>query len=119
MNAIEESLSGNASALKKLELALQNAAVGGKQKKECDFVEAYPLIEQHLARKVPMSRVIEMFGDAYGYVIHAPRFRKLLSVERKRRDEADDVAVCSSCHQPLVSAMHVAASVEDKREEVQ
>lgn len=118
MSVIEESLSGNASALKKLELALQIAVVGGKQKKEDDFAEAYPLIEKHLARKVPIVRVIEMFGDAYGYVIHAPRFRKLLSAERKRRAESGDVATCPSCYKPLVSAMHVVESVDDKQEEV-
>lgn len=119
MNAIEESLYVNAGALKKLELALQHADVAGKQKKEADFVEAYQLIEKHLARKVPVSRVMKMFGDAYGYSIHAPHFRKLLSAERKRRAELGDVVVCSSCYRPMVSNMHVLESTDDKQEGAQ
>lgn len=118
MNSFNDVLAGDTSPLKKLEQALQKEAVGGKRKKEADFAEAYPVIEQHLARKVPVKVVIETFGAAYGYAIHAPRFRSLLEAERKRRTEAGDVVVCSTCGHQLVSTTDVpdvADSTEDEQ----
>lgn len=103
--------------LVKLEQALQKEAVGGKQKKEADFAEAYTVIEQHLARKVPVKVVIEKFGAAYGYTIHAPRFRKMLEAERKRREEAGEVVTCSACGQRLIPASDVAGVVDDTEDE--
>ncbi len=111
MNVFEEAMVGNNSPLEKLEQALQKEAVGGKRKKEADFAEAYPVIEQHLARKVPVKVVIETVGNAYGYVIHAPLFRKMLEAERKRRGESGDLVNCAACGQQLPSAIKVAEIV--------
>lgn len=116
MGAFEEAGAGNTSSLKKLEQALQKEAVGGKQKKESDFAEAYTIIEQHLGRKVPVKVVIKMFGEAYGYVIHAPRFRQLLEAERKRRAEAGDSVICSGCGQQLPAAMTLVENAGDMGE---
>jgi hypothetical protein len=116
MNVFAEVGAGNTSSLKKLEQALQKEAVGGKQKKESDFAEACPVIEQHLGRKVPVKVVITMFGEAYGYVIHAPRFRQMLEAERKRRAEAGDSVICSSCGQQLPSAITVVEDAGDTEE---
>ena len=117
MSTSEETGTGNTSPLEKLEQALQKKAVDGKQKKEADFAEAYPVMEQHLRRKVSMKVVMEMFGEAYGYVIHPPRFRQLLEAERKRRDEADDWVTCTGCGQKLPVAIKVAGSMGGTEEQ--
>lgn len=116
MGVFEEAAVGNTSPLKKLEQALQKEAIGGKQKKEADFAEAYPVIEQHLGRKVPVKVVIETFSEAYGYVIHAPRFRQMLEAERKRRAEAGDLVTCTGCGKQLPADVNVAESVGDTEE---
>lgn len=116
MSVFAEVGAGNTSSLKKLEQALQKEAIGGKQKKESDFAEAYPVIEQHLGRKVPVKVVIKMFGEAYGYVIHAPRFRQLLTAERKRRAEAGDSVTCNGCGQQLPAAITVVENAGDTGE---
>lgn len=113
MNAFNEMGAGDISPLEKLEQALQKKAVGGKQKKEADFAEAYPVMEQHLGRKVPVKAVMEMFGEAYGYVIHAPRFRQMLETERKRRAEAGDWVTCTGCGQHLPADSKAAGSMRD------
>lgn len=96
--------SGETAPLDAFKAALEKAAFGRSQKQEADFAEAYPSIEQHLARKVPVRVVIETFSNAYGYNLHAPRFRKLLEAERRRRSESGEVATCPACHQQLTSA---------------
>lgn len=101
MNAFNNSMAADISPLKKMEMKLEKEPVGGKHKKAADFSEAYPIIEQHLARKVPVSVVIEAFSASYGYTLHAPRFRKLLEAERKRRAEDDDELSCQACGKPL------------------
>lgn len=103
MSIMNESREDNNSPLKKLEQALQQAAAGGKSKKDADFREAYPLIVQHLTNKVPQTLVLKKFNDAYGYTLHPPGFRKMLTAERNRRDETGDVVVCTACGQQLPS----------------
>jgi hypothetical protein len=117
MNVFEETMAGNASPLEKLQQALQKNATGGKQKKEADFAEAYPVMEQHLGRKVPAKVVMEMFGEAYGYVIHPPRFRQMLEAERKRRAEVGDWVACTECGQHLPAALKVAGSMGNTEEQ--
>lgn len=117
MGVFEEAVVGNTNPLKKLEQALQKEAIGGKQKKEADFAEAYPVIERHLSRKVPVKVVIEMFGEAYGYVIHAPRFRQMLEAERMRRAEAGDLVTCAGCGQQLPASIKVAENMGDTKEQ--
>ena len=85
--------------------SLDNAVVGGKHQKEADFAEAYPFIEQHLSRKVPLKVVMETFGKAYGYVVHAPRFRNLLQAQRMCHGESGDVVACVSCGQQLPTSV--------------
>lgn len=116
MGIFEDAMAGNTSPLKKLEQALQKEAVGGKLKKQADFAEAYPVIEQHLSRKVTLKVVIETFGKAYGYVIHAPRFRKLLEAERMRRAEVGDLVACTLCGQQLPDAIKVEGNLVDTEE---
>ena len=105
MTIFSETLGGSPSPLKKLELALQSELIGNKHKKESDMTEAFPVIEQHLVRKVPVKVALEMFNVAYGHKIHPPRFRKMLEDERKRRAELGDVVACSACGQELMAAI--------------
>ena len=109
MSVFSETVAGNPSPLKKLELALQKEQVGTKHKKETDIAEAFPTIEQHLVRKVPVKVALEMFNLAYGHKIHPPRFRKMLEDERKRRAGLGEVVACSVCGQPPMDA----AAAED------
>ena len=102
MSDFNESKANTDTPLQIFELALQKELTTGKNKKEADFNEAYPVIEQHLAKNVPQRIVLEMFNKAYGYTVHTPRFRKLLLDERKRRAEDGDVLVCPACGQKLV-----------------
>lgn len=96
--------------------SLETAAVNGKHKKDADFAEAYPTIEQHLARKVPQKVVLEKFNAAYGHTFHPPGFRKMLEAERKRRAEAGDLVACTLCGQHLSAAIKVIDSVGDTEE---
>ena len=105
MSFLSETVAGHPSPLKKLELALQSELIGNKHKKDADITEAFPIIEQHLACKVPVKVALEMFNVAYGHKIHPPRFRKMLEDERKRRAEFGDVVACTTCGQQLVFAV--------------
>lgn len=101
MNTFNNSMTADVSPLKKMVLALEKKPISDRHQKEADFSEAYPIIEQHLARKVPVKAVIDAFSASYGYTIHAPRFRKLLETERKRRAEAGETLMCKACGNPL------------------
>ena len=101
MNSFNEEIKTKENPLQLLELALQEVLANGNNKKEAGFKEAYPLIEQNLAKKVPFKIVLEKFNTAYGYTLHPPRFRKLLRDERKRRAEAGDELLCVTCGQAL------------------
>lgn len=115
MSMTNENVAGDKSPLDKMELALQQAAVGGENQKDAHFKEAYPLIEQHLAAKVSQKVVLDTFNAAYGYKLHPPRFRKMLLDERKRRAETGDVVICTACSRPLDSAAN-ATDVTDNEE---
>lgn len=116
MSLVNETHAFSGNALRKMDLALQQVAASGKNKKEADFREAYPLIEQSIAKKVPFKVVLETFNAAYGYTLHAPHFRKLLLDERNRRVEAGDVVVCVTCGQKLASSKQVTERVNDMEE---
>jgi len=96
------------SPLKALELALQHVAERGGTKRETDFKEAYPLIEQHLAGKLQQKVLLESFNAAYGHKVHPPGFRKMLEAERKRRSKSGEDATCGACGQRLHTACGVA-----------
>lgn len=114
MSTLNDAIAGHHSPLKKLEMALQHEVLGSKHKKDADFSEAYPIIEQHLACKVSQKVVLTKFNAAYGHAIHPPRFRKMLDEERKRRAEAGDVATCTSCGQALVLATDMADVMDNE-----
>jgi hypothetical protein len=101
MSLMNEVIAGAASPLNKLELALQQELARGGKKKDADFKEAYPVIEQHLARKVSQKVLLDKFNAAYGHKLHPPRFRKMLEAERKRRSENGEDATCLTCGQQL------------------
>jgi hypothetical protein len=98
----------NASRLMIFGQSLEKASVNGKHKKNADFAEAYPTMEQHLARKVPQKVVLEKFNETYGHALYPPGFRKMLDEERKRREESGEVVGCPACGQQLPSAIKVA-----------
>lgn len=77
--------------------SLEQASANGRHQKHADFAEAYPTMEQHLARKVPQKTVLEKFNTAYGHGIHPPGFRKMLDEERKRRAESGEMLPCHAC----------------------
>lgn len=101
MSLMNEVLAGAVSPLKRLELALQQEVTSGRNKKEGDFKEAYPLIEQHLARRVSQKSLLDKFSAAYDHKLHPPRFRMMLEAERKRRSESGENAICTACGQRL------------------
>ena len=101
MNTMSEASAGAGTPLKKLELALEQEVACGKSKKDADFKEAYPVIEQHLVRKVSQKVLLDTFNAAYGHKLHPPRFRKMLEEERKRRSESGEHAICTACGQRL------------------
>ncbi len=96
-----------ASRLMIFDQSLETAAVNGKHKKKADFAEAYPTMEQHLARKVPQKVVLEKFNAAYGHTLHPPGFRKMLEAERKYRAEAGDLVTCTLCGHQLSAVVKV------------
>ncbi|WP_374499709.1 hypothetical protein [Pseudoxanthomonas sp.] len=98
---MSEVVAGAGSPLRKLELALQQEAAGGRNKKDADFREAYPLIERYLASKVSQKVCLERFNAAYGHKLHPPRFRKMLEEERERRVQGGEDAMCPACGQKL------------------
>ena len=114
MSNLQDSPNGSNNPLKAMELALQKAEASGKNKKEADFKEAYPLIEQNLAKKIPFKIVLETFNTAYGYTLHPPRFRKLLLDERKRREEDGNVLHCITCGQALKQNATITQWSEEK-----
>jgi hypothetical protein len=82
-------------------MALKEEFVGSMDKIDTDFVEAYPIIEKHLACKVSQKTVLATFNSAYGHAIHPPRFRTMLEAERKRRSQNGEEVVCATCGQQL------------------
>lgn len=86
MDIVDEPLAEEASPFKSLERALEREVACAKPNKlEADFREAYPLLEQSLARKVTRKVVIKNFNAAYGHKLYPPAFRDLLLAERNRR----------------------------------
>ena len=107
MNTMSEASAGAGTPLKKLELALEQEVACGKSKKDADFKEAYPLLEQYLARKMSQKVVLGKFNAAYDYKLHPPGFRKMLEAERKRRSESGEDPACRECGQRLHAVIDV------------
>lgn len=91
----------NASPLAVLERALSEQISKGKSQLEQDFREAYPILEQHIARKMRKKLLMEQFSAAYKHQVTLVQFRKLLSAERERRKAEGDELICTACGQAL------------------
>lgn len=118
MNNHQDETTGELSPFEILKQSLQAVASTSRKQKEVDFAEAYPLIEEHLHRKVPVKDVIESFKGAYGHALHPPRFRKMLDQERKRRAESGDLLGCGTCGRPYDPSVSVDASASDRQEDL-
>ncbi|WP_295909977.1 hypothetical protein [uncultured Xanthomonas sp.] len=92
------------SPLEALKHALDEQLSKGKSKLEQDFREAYPTLEQHIASKMRKKVLVEKFNAAYKHDLNLIQFRKLLNLERARRQADGDAARCQSCGQLLVEA---------------
>lgn len=76
----------------------------GKSKLEQDFREAYPVLEQHIAKKMRKKILVDQFNAAYKHDLNLIQFRKLLKEERSRRHAEGDAARCQGCGHLLVVA---------------
>lgn len=92
------------SPLDALKHALGEQLSKGKSKLEKDFREAYPILEQHITRKIRKKMLVDQFNAAYKHELNLIQFRKLLKEERARRHADGDAARCLSCGQLLVDA---------------
>jgi len=101
MSITNESRTSNKNPLNEMKLAFQQETVGGKNQKAADFSEAFPLINEYVAANVSLKAALKIFNDAYGHKVHPPRFRQMLADERKRRNEAGELLVCTACGQLL------------------
>ena len=104
------------SPFNRLEIALKKAVTRGTGKRTSDFKEAYPLIEQHLARKVSHKLLLDTFNTAYGHKLYPASFRKMLEVERGLRSGNGDQAQCSACGTILHGADEAGDSNSDVAE---
>ncbi|HIE5095661.1 MAG: hypothetical protein DI584_07235 [Stenotrophomonas sp.] len=116
MSAFKEVLADERSALEKLKIALEQVSASGRNKLESDFMEAYPLLEQHLAGKRRKKPVMERFNGAYGHQLSLIQFRKLLNSERQRRQMCGEPVACATCGKPLDEAADVVgtAGIEEE-----
>ncbi|MCL1553741.1 hypothetical protein [Xanthomonas nasturtii] len=117
MSTINEVLAGANSPLEKLEVALKQELTSGKSKLERDFKEAYPVFEQHIARKMRKKTLMELFNAAYKHQLNLIQFRKLLNTERECREASGDVMACTTCGRPLFSAKDVTTADSGTEEE--
>ncbi|WP_242876491.1 hypothetical protein [Stenotrophomonas maltophilia] len=103
------------SPLAVLERALSEQLSKGKSKLEQDFREAYPILEQHIARKMRKKVLMDQFNAAFQHELNLIQFRKLLKEERARRQAEGDAARCSACHQLLRESVEglVAGTTEE------
>lgn len=92
------------SPLAALEKALGEQSTKGKGKLEQDFRQAYPVLEQHIAKKMRKKILVDQFNAAYKHELNLIQFRKLLKEERARRHAEGDAARCQSCGHLLVEA---------------
>lgn len=97
MNAMHEALAEATTPLYRFEAALNQQSILGKGKLIVDFADAYPLLEQYIARRTRKRVLLDEFNAAFGHDVKIPQFRKLLNAERQRRSACGDVAVCSAC----------------------
>jgi hypothetical protein len=104
----------DSSPLDEMQRALEQAAAGSNSLTN-NFRKSFHLIEQYLTAKVSQKVVLDIFNAAYGHKLHPPRFRKMLIDERKRRIEAGEAVVCTTCGHPLDLAENAkdAANKED------
>lgn len=78
------------SPLEALKHALDEQLSKGKSKLEQDFRQAYPILEQHIAKKMRKKILVDQFNAAYKHELNLIQFRKLLNEERARRHAEGD-----------------------------
>ncbi|NCT86548.1 hypothetical protein GXB84_04265 [Stenotrophomonas acidaminiphila] len=94
----------HSSPLDALTHALSEQSTKGKGRLEQDFRQAYPILEQHIAKKMRKKILVDQFNAAYKHELNLIQFRKLLKEERARRHADGDATRCQSCGQLLVEA---------------
>ena len=94
----------HSSPLDALTHALSEQSTKGKGRLEQDFRQAYPVLEQHIAKKMRKKILVDQFNAAYKHELNLIQFRKLLKEERARRHADGDATRCQSCGQLLVEA---------------
>ncbi|WP_422346712.1 hypothetical protein [Stenotrophomonas sp. DR009] len=94
----------HSSPLDALTHALSEQSTKGRGKLEQDFRQAYPILEQHIAKKMRKKILVDQFNAAYKHELNLIQFRKLLNEERARRHAEGDAARCQSCGHLLVEA---------------
>lgn len=105
----------HSSPLDALTHALSEQSTKGRGKLEQDFRQAYPILEQHIARKMRKKVLMDQFNAAFQHELNLIQFRKLLKEERARRQAEGDAARCSACHQLLRESVEglVAGTTEE------
>jgi len=116
MSNLNAALAHARSPLERLETALAQASSSGKNQLEVDFKQAYPLFEQHIARKMRKKLLAEQFNAAYKHQVTLIQFRKLLSTERERRKAEGDELTCTACGQTLCPSSDQSAVSTAKEE---
>jgi hypothetical protein len=79
--------------------ALEMGLVNDKQKKDLDFMAAYPAMQQSLLRGMTQRTALTIFNKHHGHNLQLPRFRQMLKAEKARRERDGDVVVCPTCGQ--------------------
>jgi hypothetical protein len=85
-------------------LALEALLPGKRCQKSELFSRAFPGILSAIARKVPQKEILAVLATN-GLKLHPVRYRELLEMERKLRDERGELICCKSCGAPLDRAV--------------
>ena len=80
--------------------ALDALQPGEKQQKQALFKKAYPGILRAIGRKVPQKAILAALGKS-GLKLHPIRYREMLEIERKLRDERGECVCCDTCGSAL------------------
>ena len=71
------------------EMMMDTVETSNRHRNTSCFEEAYPLIDKHLRRNAPLSKVLENFNSAYSLNVSIARFRQLLRARRSRSGHAE------------------------------
>lgn len=76
--------------------ALDALQPGQQQRKNTLFTQAYPSIVRAIARQVPQKDILATLSRS-GLKLHPARYREMLEVEHKLRDERGEPICCEAC----------------------